>query len=623
MGKLQDLASARRLIDAGEYPEAFKSLVQRVSPDDDFVLQARIAKLFSLIPSAAFELKPIRIALLASSTVDHFADILRFWLASAGFSANIWIASFDTITTTILDPSSELYSFNPDVVWLFTNYRGVRMPLLPEEADASIQQAVEANALLWRTLQSRLKCVILQNNADIPALDVFGNYAGQNLASQRNGLRQYNLKLAASAPTGVVLVDIDHLSSLFGKSRWFDSRYWYHSKHAFNFDACGLLAFHASQLLSAIKGRARKCLVLDLDNTLWGGVIGDDGISGIKLGSGAEGEAFAEFQKYLLGLKDRGIILAVCSKNEEAAAKEPFIRHPDCKLKLDDFGVFVANWNNKADNLREIATTLNIGLDSIVFADDNPVERNLVRSFLPMVAVPELPEDPSEFASTIDRQRYFETISYSAEDRHRSRFYRDNAARSALRSQFTDVTGYLDSLEMVSEVGNIDDFHLPRMAQLINKSNQFHLTGTRYSDTELQAHSRDARRQIRYYTLQDKFGDNGLIAVLILVTDDSVREMTIDTWVMSCRVLGRTMEEFICNDVIACARQNRCGGIVGRFIPSEKNHLVSNLYDRLGFEKTNETVEATTWRLTIADSVSLRKTSVKYGNPALLGPEVQ
>jgi FkbH-like protein len=400
--------------------------------------------------------------------------------------------------------------------------------------------------------------------------------------------------LAAAAPDRVVIFDLDHQSALFGKARWLDHRFWYHSKHPFDFDAIGRVAHVGAQILASSKGLSKKCLVLDLDNTLWGGVIGDDGLDGIKLGTDADGEAFMAFQAYVKSLKERGVILAVCSKNEEATAKEPFLRHPDMKLGLEDIAVFRANWNNKVENIRQIANTLNIGLDSLVFVDDNPAEREIVRRFLPMIEVPELPEDPSDYVNALAAGCFFETVTFSAEDKERARYYKENAQRAELQLSFTDAADYLRSLEMSSEGGSADKFHLPRMSQLINKSNQFHLTGTRYSEAELEGFSKRDDITLRFFKLRDRFGDNGLISVLVLKQEEAL--LVIDTWVMSCRVLGRSMEEFIAAEILDVAHARNCRAVIGRYVPSLKNKLVSGLYARLGFTLLSDENGVTTWR---------------------------
>ena len=424
-----------------------------------------------------------------------------------------------------------------------------------------------------------------------------------------NVLRHFNTELAKAVRPGVTLFDLDYLSSLFGKWRWYDQRLWFHSKHAFSLDAIGPAAFHAARLISGIKGRAKKAIVLDLDNTLWGGVIGDDGLEGIRLGYGADGEAFVTFQEYLLSLKNRGVLLTVCSKNEEEIAKEPFRSHPDMKLTLDDITVFRANWHNKADNVREIASIVNLGLDAFVFVDDNPVEREFVRRSLPMVSVPELPEDPCEYINCLDRGCFFETISFSTEDKIRSVLYKENVARREFQFQFSDLSSYLQSLEMEATVGLCNSFHLKRMAQLINKSNQFHLTGTRYSEAELEEMSGRPDRTVLYFGLKDRFGDNGLISVVIVRFEG--RASIVDTWVMSCRVLSRGMEEFVYRELLRMARDRNCDRILGSYVPSKKNKLVEDLYRRLNFSSIGAEAGTTHWELALDDDTPIYEVYIR------------
>jgi FkbH-like protein len=614
-GAYERFASIKQEIRRQDYVSAFRSLCALMSSRDDFATQAHAAKLLSSIPVNSLELKPIRIALVGSSTLDQFADLLRLWLAVDGLAAELWIAPFDTVVPTVLDTAGELYGFNPDVVWLFSTHRDIRLSI-PMGDDASVgaavQAAVASRVLLWNALRTNLGCVVVDNNADIPANDVLGNFAGQAYWSQRNSLHRYNLELAAAATDVAIIFDLDHLSSLTGKAGWVDHRYWYHSKNAISFEALGAVALTGARMIGALKGLAKKCLVLDLDNTLWGGVIGDDGWEAIKLGAGSDGEAFVDVQRWAKRLKERGIILAVCSKNEIDIAKEPFVRHPDMHLTLDDIAVFRANWENKADNIRNIAETLNIGLDSIVFVDDNPVERNLVRHHLPMVSVPELPSDPSGYVKAIEAELYFETTTFSPEDMARARYYRDNAERSELKASFKSQEEYLRNLDMAAETGSLDSFHLPRIAQLVNKSNQFNLTTIRYTEADLLALASQNEYAVRHYKLIDRYGDNGLISVVVLKRHTGA-SLGIDLWVMSCRVLARTMEEFICNDIIAVARQMRCSAVVGRYLPTAKNKLVSGLYERLGFTKQSEGQDGTLWSLAVGSDTKPHVTYVADG----------
>ena len=371
------------------------------------------------------------------------------------------------------------------------------------------------------------------------------------------------------------------------------------TKHSFALDAVGLVASRGAKLIGAIKGQAKKCIVVDLDNTLWGGVIGDDGIDGIRLGHGPEGEAFCDFQRYLLQLKKRGVLLAVCSKNNEETGKLPFREHPDMQLCLDDITVFIANWDNKAENIRRIAGRLNIGLDAMVFIDDNPVERELVRSMLPDVEVPELSTDPANFIYNLDEQCYFETVNYSVEDETRSDMYRVELERKHSREAFKDLSQFLKTLSMQALVSEFDEMHRPRIAQLINKSNQFHLTTTRYSETQLGVMMEDERTICRYFKLKDRFGDNGLISVIILKRENA--DLVVDTWVMSCRVFSRGMEDFVHNEIVSIAQSLQCSRIIGRYVPTKKNAVVCDIYSKFGYSLISTCDGETTWGYELND----------------------
>jgi FkbH-like protein len=466
----------------------------------------------------------------------------------------------------------------------------------PQVVQETLHSAVNEWVSLWKALRQRSNCSIIQNNADLPYDRVFGNYDSTPPWSEANLLAQFNLSLSRALEPGVSILDLDFLASVYGRRKWHDRRFWYHSKHPFALDATGLVARQLAKTIGAVKGSAKKCLVLDLDNTLWGGVIADDGLDAIQLGSGAAGEAYVDFQRYLLRLKERGIILAVCSKNEEVLAQEPFLKHPDMVLKLEDIVIFKANWKDKASNIKEIAESLNIGLGSIVLVDDNPVEREFVKITLPEVSVPEMPSDPSDYIDALNSCSYFETVGFSDEDSIRSQYYRSNIERAGFQNQFTDLSDYLRSLEMEMIVGTFDEFHLPRIAQLINKSNQFHLTTTRYSESEIASIQQDKGKKGLYFKLKDRFGDNGLISAVILhqLPDSS---MVIDTWVMSCRVLSRGVEEFICTEIISYAKEQKCSKLIGKYIPTLKNKLVEDLYGRLNFNMIKKDEGTCIWEL--------------------------
>ena len=403
----------------------------------------------------------------------------------------------------------------------------------------------------------------------------------------------------------VVLVDAARLACNVGLENWHDPRHWHASKISFSPEFIATYADLVARTLAAVRGKSRKCLVLDLDNTLWGGVIGDDGVEGIDLGQGsATGEAFLAVQRMALELRGRGVLLAVCSKNDEAVARRPFREHPDMLLREDDIAVFQANWTDKATNLRAIAQALNIGVDALVLLDDNPAERLQVRQSAPVVATPELPQDPALYPRTLAAAGYFEAVSVSDEDRSRAAFYQaDNRRAAVLAAATDDMDAYLTSLEMVCTIAPFDPISRVRVAQLVNKSNQFNLTTRRYSEAEIQAAEVDPRRHTVQIRLLDRFGDNGLICVLI--ADKGLQSWSIDTWLMSCRVLGRRVQEAALQALVGAARAAGATELIGRYIPSAKNQMVKDHYERLGFELMESGSDgATTWRLPVAAFVA-------------------
>lgn len=584
-------------IETNEHEDAFRLLKDATPFDTPFFNLARVDRFLDAIAFDSLNLKPIRVALVGSSTLDQLAVALKVWLNLNGFIPELFVADFNTMEQSILDPESQLYVFKPDLIWIVSNYRDFVPSTLGPASEEALVEAVNESVgrftSLWEAVRQNSSAYIFQNNADIPAHRVFGNYEGNVGWSGVGFLRAVNQQLAECMEGAGTVVDIDYISSLVGKRNWSDERFWFHSKHACSLDASCLLAYKTSRLIAGLKGQSKKCLVLDLDNTLWGGVIGDDGLEGIKLGNGPEGEAYVAFQEYVLSLKKRGIVLAVCSKNEEENGMLPFKKHPDMRLKLDDIAVFVANWENKADNIRSIAASLDLGLDSFVFVDDNPAERKLVKDLLPMVEVPELPADPTGYIEALDQLALFETVSFSAEDSKRAAMYRDNAKRNEQKKSFTDLSSFLKSLSMESRIGSFDDFTLPRISQLINKSNQFHLTTTRYTEAEIREKRAAADYVCLDFTLSDRFGDNGLISVVILQlqSDDAL----IDTWVMSCRVLSRQMENFVYNVMRDIAAKHGCKRLVGIYKPTKKNKVVSDLYEKLGFSLVENKGEDTVW----------------------------
>jgi FkbH-like protein len=387
-----------------------------------------------------------------------------------------------------------------------------------------------------------------------------------------------------AAEEGVHVLAIDAYAQEEGIRTWHDPALWNRAKQEIHPRVSHLYGDLVGRLLAALRGCSSKCLVLDLDNTLWGGVIGDDGLEGILLGQGsAMGEAFLSFQRYVLELSTRGIILAVCSKNDEVNAVSPFEQHPEMILRRKDVACFVANWRDKAANLKHIAETLNIGLDSLVFVDDDPAERALVRQELPMVSVPELSDDPSEYFQSLSDSGYFEALTITAEDRARCQQYQANTQRDQLRKSSTDMAGYLASMEMELQWKAFDSISVPRIVQLMNKTNQFNLTTKRYSSADVTRFMNDPHTLTFEFRLIDRFGDNGIIAVVIGCLTPR-REFVVDTWLMSCRVLGRKVEETMLNVIGTVAIAAGAKTIVGHYRPTLKNGMVREHYQKLHFD---------------------------------------
>jgi FkbH-like protein len=410
----------------------------------------------------------------------------------------------------------------------------------------------------------------------------------------------HGVRALAAELDNVFTVDTDHIASWHGKRGWFDERLWFHSKSFCHPEALPQVAGQAVDIFRAVRGKGVKCIALDLDNTLWGGTIGDDGLEGIRLGELGEGEAYVRFQTWLKELSDRGIILGVCSKNDDERAREPFRRHADMVLREAHISCFIANWNDKAGNLRELSRRLNIGLDSIVFLDDSPFERNLVRELVPEVSVPELPQDPAEFVPYLESLNLFEATQFSDEDRQRTAFYRGNVLRETEQERFADVGAYLASLRMEAKFERFDDLHLPRITQLVQRTNQFNLTTIRHSAAELKQFAEDPDYFPFYVTLSDRFGDNGLISVVIGRRDGD--ELELVTWLMSCRVIARRLEEFVLDQLVELARDAGLSTLRGRFVPTKKNGLVAGHFASLGFATADELADgSSTWRLDVDD----------------------
>jgi FkbH-like protein len=535
-------------------------------------------------------LTKVKLAILGDTPTQLVNQAIRGYGFEAGLDLQIYEADFDQIEMQVMDQSSELYAFKPDFVYLFNSTQKLMSRFYKSDKTARKTLASDHIAELeelFSAINAQLKCKIIYPN--FPEINdaVFGNYANKTDLSFTYQLRKTNFELMnlASKVKNVFISDLSTLQNEHGRLNTFTPSIYINTGIVFNLDFLPLLAKSAIDIIQALSGRFRKCLILDLDNTTWGGIIGDDGLDNIQVGELGIGKAFTELQAYAKQLKERGIILAICSKNTESIAMEPFEKHPDMVLRMDDIAVFVANWETKVDNIRHIQSVLNIGFDSMVFLDDNPFERNIVRENIPELCIPELPEDPAEYVPYLQSLNLFETASLSEEDENRTLQYREEAKRTTFKKSFASENEFLLSLHMQSEVRPFDSFYIPRIAQLSQRSNQFNLRTVRYTEQDISGIVQDENYDTLYFTLSDKFGDHGLISFIILKKENN--SAFIDTWIMSCRVLKRSMENFVLNTIAELARKKGYKSLVGEYLPTPKNALVKDHYQDLGFKPEN------------------------------------
>ena len=599
--KLRELpALLKKAMQAGQLEPAAQTLRRAVLPALDYTSAQSLARVRQALKNYAQGKtpSPLKVAVLSSVTSEQLIQLLDLFLFAEGLDAEIYKADYGVFRQEILDPASGLYAFKPKVLFLATYWRDLaHIPCLTdgrEQVSALVDSEFSDWQRLWQTAHERMGCQILQNNFDAPPWRLLDNHEMRHSASLSRHISRMNEALADRAPAFVTVHDIDRLAALAGRWEWGDERFFHHAKLPCAPECLVDYAHSVSTLIAAQVGLGKKCLVLDLDNTLWGGVIGDDGLGGIRLGQGdGEGEAYQSFQRYVKGLRSRGVILAVCSKNEDRIAREVFEKHPEMVLRLEDISCFVANWEDKAANLRCIAKQLNISLNSLVFVDDNPAERAIVRQLTPEVAVPEMPSDVTGYVRALDRSRYFQLVSLNAEDFQRTEMYRDNAAREVAESSAGSVEKFLRSLQMIARIGPVDESTLERTVQLINRSNQFNLTTRRYSAADVMRVVENKEWITRTVTLADRFGDNGLISVLLAKIESE--NLVIDTWLMSCRVLKRGVEDFLLNHLYEVALSRQVRAIRGEYIPTAKNDLVREHYAKLGFVQLEAAENGHTW----------------------------
>ncbi|MBE0530716.1 MAG: HAD family hydrolase [Rhodospirillales bacterium] len=610
-----DEALARLREAPGDGVAALAALRSLAEKRLDFVQTRRLDRqLDRLADRLPPDVPRLKLAVISSSTVDHLVPGIRMGALRRGLMVDVLVCPFGQWRQQVLDPGSELYGFAPDAVLLSLEAAAI-MPELPLDAGAAevadaVDGVVNDLAGLWAILRDRARAAVIQQTPWSDGTPLYGHYERLVPASPGAIADRLDRRIAETASEkGVLLLDLNAAASDIGRRRISDRMLWHHAKQILSPAAVPWAGDQVARILAAIRGLSKKVLVLDLDNTLWGGTIGDDGLDGIVLGQGSgTGEAFSAFQRYVKRLAARGVVLAVSSKNDRVNAEAAFAQHPEMILRQDDFAAFEISWGDKPTAVRRVAEQLELGLDSFVFVDDNPVERDLMRQTLPQVAVPELPEAPELFPTCIADAGYFEAIAFTAEDSARNAQYVANRARHELRSGATDMDAFLDTLQTTMTVGPFQPTDVTRITQLINKTNQFNLTTRRYTEAEVRAFMEDPRVLTFAARVSDRFGDNGLTSIVICrpPQDGPVPEMEIDTWLMSCRILGRGVEDAMLSVVANQVRERGAERLVGKYRPTAKNGMVRELFPRLGFEPQSRDHKSgeTSWVLPLAGAVN-------------------
>jgi FkbH-like protein len=602
---------------AGEVQLAYEALSHAMMGSVDFNEWQRAARLYQkLVKHAAFSgLPTIRVALLVTSAPQLLVPVLEAMGYAYGIRLELYVPDFNAIEQAIYDERSELHRFDPQVVILGANYRNLDFNSSIDDSEAWVTENTESVLQRWQALSSKFNCRILQQLFDLPVSNADGHLSASEPLGQTRLIQSLNLRLMEHVLPNVSIVDIAKVQAGLGGRQWEDARMWYVARQHPSPEAIPSLVFEYMAIIRAYAGKTKKVLVLDLDNTLWGGVIGEDGLDGIQIGSEApEAEAYRGFQAYLLALKQRGVLLAVCSKNDADLAALPFREHDGMLISLEDIVAFKANWQPKHLNLQAMAKELSLGLDSFVFVDDNPAECHLVRRELPEVTVIELPKEPADYVTALHRGRWFETLSITAEDRIRSDTYKQAVERKHAEMAAPSLEDYLISLQMIASAGPFDSTRLQRIAQLTQRTNQFNLTTRRYSVEALEALSGDSSYWTRWFSLSDRFGGHGITGLIIAKVEND--HWSIDTFLMSCRVIGRGFEDYMLNTLVAAAKQASAKRIDGLYRQTAKNQLVADFFTEHQFALSEARDEGGTYSV-VPMAYQPIKTSIRAAEASL------
>ena len=546
------------------------------------------------------------IAILGGSTTSDIKLVLELFLLNYGIQPNFYESEYNQFWQDGVFGNEELDNFKPDIIFIHTTNKNIEnYPIITdskEDIDKKMNTEFQKFKQLWESLNNKFNAVIIQNNFDYPFYRILGNKEATDIHGKINYITKLNLKFAeyAEEHENFLINDINYQSASYGIDKWADEFYWHMYKYALAVSAIPVLAYNVANIIKAVFGKNKKGIVLDLDNTLWGGIVGDDGVENLTIGKETSGgQVYTAFQEYLNEYKNLGILLCVNSKNDEENAIAG-LNHPEGTLRPDDFVCIKANWSPKSQNMVEIAQELNLGVDSLVFVDDNPAEREIINQQLPEVVAPNIGDRPEYYIKIIDKSGFFETVNISNDDLKKNKMYKENAARNNTMKLFNNYGEYLESLEMEATIEHFIPMYMARIAQLTNKSNQFNLTTKRYTQAEIEACEKSKDYITLYGKLKDKFGDNGVISVVIGNIEKNV--LNIDLWIMSCRVLKRDMEFAMMDKLVEKAKENNIDIIRGYYYPTTKNNMVKDFYKIQGFDKIEEDDEGnTTWELKTKD----------------------
>ena len=572
--------------------------------DPAYIMQNRRALRAELIADGTPRIKK-KIAVLGGSTTNDICRLLELFLLDAGIEPSFWQSEYNRFFEDAVFENAELDEFHPDIIYIHTTNRNLSeglpdMTFSKEAVDALLERQFAHFETVWSKLNERFGCTIIQNNFEPPFYRLLGNRDCYDHRGAVRYINRLNERFAeyADSHTGFYINDICYLASSFGLDRWTDLTYWYMFKYAMCSEAMPYFAYNLAAIIKSVYGKNKKVLALDMDNTLWGGIVGDDGVENLELGEETPtAQGYDEFQKYIKQQKQLGVLLTINSKNDYENAIAG-LKHPDSRFSPDDFTMIKANWNPKDINLKDTAAALELGTDSFVFVDDNPAERDIVAANVPGVAVPEIGEI-QDYIRTLDKSAFFEVTSFTDEDMNRGEMYAQNAKRAEMKSEYADYGEYLTNLQMKGEIQSFIPMYISRIAQLTNKSNQFNVTTRRYTVEDIEKCAVSPDYITLYGRLSDRFGDNGVVSVVIGKKDGNA--LHIDVWLMSCRVLKRDMEYAMLDALVAKCRNQGIDTIYGYYYPTKKNGMVKELFADFGFEKQSDTDGNTVWMLKTAD----------------------